>query len=127
MSQSSIWKVKVTEAEVLKSIMQFLSMKGAFHFRNNSGAYSDAKSGRFIRFGKKGSSDILAIYPKTGQFWAIEVKRPGGLLSDEQITFLKDVRRSGGVSTVAESIEDIERFLSDPRAKCAERYEKLIG
>lgn len=127
MPQASLWKVKVTEAEVLKSIMQFLDIKGVFKFRNNSGAYSDAKSGRFIRFGKKGSSDILAIYPKTGQFWAIEVKRPGGLLSDEQVTFLKDVRRSGGVSTVAESIEDIVRVLSDPRAKCAERYEKLLG
>lgn len=125
--QSQLFPGKVMEADVLKACMHLLTLKGVFHFRNNSGAYSDAKSGRYIRFGKKGSSDILAVYPQTGQFWAIECKRPKGLLSDDQIIFLKDIRRAGGISTIAESIDDILRFLDDRCARNADRYEKLLS
>lgn len=120
--------VKVSEAEVLRDVMHLLALKRVFHWRNNSGAYSDATSGRYIRFGKKGSADILAVYPDgSGRFWAIECKRPKGLLSDDQILFLRDVRKHGGISTVCEGVEDILRFLSDPKALNAERYEKLLG
>lgn len=123
--------VKVSEGEILSSITQFLSWKGIYHWRNNSGAYKQGE--RYIRFGKKGTSDILALFPGElknglgkGLLWAIEVKKPGGRLSDEQIQFLKDVRIHGGIATVAESVEDVERTLIDMRTKMGERYERAM-
>ena len=132
--QTSLWKVKVSEAEVLKVVMDVLRIKGVFVWRNNSGAYADATSGRYIRFGKKGAADILGVYPggkngeKRGAFFAIECKRPtGGLLSDDQIEFLRAIRRAGGVAVVATCAEDIFRVLDDPTSPSEEKYEKLLG
>jgi len=116
--------VKVSEAEVQKAIMQFLRYRGTFFFRNNSGAYSDKDSGRFIRFGSKGAGDLIAIYPD-GRFWSVEVKREGGKLSDDQIAFLCGVRKAGGVASCVESIADVQKVLADP-LYLPERYQKAV-
>jgi len=118
------------EAEVLRAVREYLTAKGVFGWRNNSGAYADAKSGRFIRYGALGTSDLLCIYPhgeKRGCLWGIEVKRPGGLLSDGQITFLRALRVRGAVALVAESVEDVEKCLANPEYMGAERYARLLS
>jgi hypothetical protein len=40
-----------------------------------------------LPFGEKGIADIIACSPE-GRFWAIEVKKPGGKPSSDQISFL---------------------------------------
>jgi len=122
--QSDLWGKKVSEAQVLKDVMHFLTLRGIFHWRNNSGAYK-AESGAFVRFGKKGTSDIIGVYPG-GRFFACEVKRPGGLLSDEQIEFLKRVRANGGVACVAESVDDVDKCLRDSEYVALDRYRQRI-
>lgn len=123
---------KPKEAEVLRELQQYLAARCVFSWRNNSGSYSDKDSGRYIRFGKKGSSDILAIFPADGlgrgkgKLWLIEAKRPGGLLSDAQLEFLSDARKAGAVVTVAESSYDLETQLADMTAPCSDRYEKAF-
>lgn len=117
---------KITEAMVLRDIQQYLKFKGIFGYRSNAGAFTDERTKRFIRYGVLGGADLTCIYPTTGQYWACEVKRPGGLLSDGQIAFLRGVRKSGGVILVAESIRDVEECLRNPGFIGDERYKKLL-
>ena len=125
-------KIKISEAEVLRDIMHYLQLRGVFFFRNNSGSYEN--NGRWITFGKKGSSDLIAIFNgenKTGRgkgmSWFIEVKRPeGGKLSDDQIKFLLEVRKHGGIATVATSVADIEHVMMDMSHPMEARYEEAL-
>lgn len=125
-------KVKVLEADVMREITQYLQAKHVFFWRNNSGAYSDKEAGRFIRFGFKGSPDFLAVFPGDknglgkGKLWCIEAKKPGGLLSDDQIKFLAEARKNGAVVTVAESSYDLDIQLVDNSAPCTPRYERAL-
>jgi len=124
--QHDLWgdKMKVSEAMVLKDVTHFLTLKGVYFWRNNSGAYK-SESGAFVRFGKKGTSDIVGVYPG-GRFFAVECKKPGGKLSDEQIEFLKSVRLHGGVVCVAESVDDVDKCLRNPEYIALDRYRRLI-
>lgn len=101
-----------TEAAIQKQILEYLEIRGIFHFRNNTGAFPSEYKGkkRFIRFGSVGSSDILGIYPG-GRFLAIEVKRPGGKLSDHQKHFLEQVQARNGIGIVAHSVDDVMKVL----------------
>jgi hypothetical protein len=67
--------------------------------------------------GTVGMSDIVGIVrttdgvhtygPMVGRFLAIEVKNPGGEVSQEQAAFLQTVVRAGGIGFVARSCDDV--------------------
>ena len=59
---------------------------------------------------KKGIADLIGCL-NGGKFFAIETKSKGGTLSDEQAEFLDWVRRTGGISIVAYSLDDVIRGL----------------
>ncbi len=61
---------------------------------NNTGAVK-VMSGRFIRFGLKGSSDIVGI-DEDGKFIAIEVKTGKAVQSTQQKMFMKMITERGG-------------------------------
>lgn len=64
-----------------------------------------------MRFGLKGSSDILGILPN-GQFLAVECKREkGGRLSEEQIEFINKINENGGFAICVNSLYDLESKL----------------
>jgi len=94
-------------------------------WRNNTGALVD-QQGRFMRFGLcKGSSDLiglrtLEITPelvgqRLAQFVALEVKTAQGVLSPEQLAFLRLVQELGGVAAICRSVEEAEQLLGTPR------------
>lgn len=91
---------------MLSQCLEYLKMLGIFCWRNNVGC---AKIGnRFMRFGLKGSSDILGIMPD-GRFLAVECKREkGGKLSEEQSAFLDAIRSRGGLAICANSVHELE-------------------
>jgi hypothetical protein len=133
MQQTNMFNEKPLEAQVQKACLEFLSWKGIFHWRNNSGgvaaSYTDKQGNsksRWLSYGKVGSSDLLAIYPG-GRMWLIEVKRPGGRLSDSQISFLARARQRGAIVTIAESVDDLTRALASPDAANHPRYEAALG
>ena len=133
MQQTNMFNEKPLEAQVQKACLEFLSWKGIFHWRNNSGGvvadYTNKQGqtkSRFMRYGHSGSSDIIAVYPG-GRMWLIEVKRPGGLLSDNQISFLARARQRGAIVTIAESVDDLTRALASPDAANHPRYEAALG
>jgi hypothetical protein len=97
------------EGAVVKACLDYLKLRGAYVWRNNTGALRDKKN-RPVFFGKTGSSDILGVLPG-GRFIAVECKAPKGRLSDRQIAFLNEIERMGGVAVVAKSVDDIENVL----------------
>jgi hypothetical protein len=90
---------QVTEKEVTRQIRQVLKICRIWHWKEWQGPMSFPK----------GISDILGIYK--GRMLAIEVKRPGGRVSQEQRAFLERVNEEGGVGFVAYSVDDVVERL----------------
>lgn len=90
-----------TEQSIQKSIIDLLRYKKFLVFKHrNVGIYrKDTQKYIPLAFGEKGISDIIACSP-TGQFWAIEVKKPGGKATAEQLQFVLNVKRRGGVGMI---------------------------
>ena len=66
--------LKVREADILRSIVDYLKLRRVFFWRQNAGGYK-TDAGHFIHYGTKGVPDICVI--KAG-FIGLEVERPGG-------------------------------------------------
>ena len=91
-------KVKILEKDVTRQIRDYLKYKKIWHWK------------QFQTLGSKpGVSDILGIYK--GRFLAIEVKKPGGKLSEHQVKFLDIVNSEGGIGFMATCIEDVDANL----------------
>lgn len=86
------------ETDITRSIREFLARIGAFPIKMWGGGFQ-----------APGISDLLICYQ--GRFIAIEVKKPGGRLTDRQIAFMDKVKRAGGQAFVACSLEDVIREL----------------
>ena len=97
------------EHEIQNEIMAYLVSNKIFAWRQNTGAISIKD--RFIRFGLKGTSDILGIYK--GIFLAIEVKTAQGKLRKEQVFFLRKIKDQGGIAIVARSLDDVKCVLNE--------------
>jgi len=103
----------ITEAQIVKAILDYLAYTKIFSWRINSGMIfgTNAKGVSYAhKLAPKGTSDIIGILPG-GQFLAIEVKKPGGVLSESQKEFLDKVNALGGRAFVAYSIDDVQKEL----------------
>lgn len=101
----------MNESDVQKQCLEYLQAKGIYCWRNNTGVLRSG--GRFVRFGMVGSADILGI-TKDGRFLAVECKREkGGVLSDEQKTFLFNISHNRGVAIVVNSLESMITQLQE--------------
>ena len=108
--QKSAFKVK--EADVLKAVEIWLTIKKIPHWRINSGALKTDR-GRLVRFGAPGMSDFYAIGRDGRSIW-IECKRPqGGVVSATQKIFLDSINRHGGIGIVVNSTESLELQLKE--------------
>jgi hypothetical protein len=99
------------EAQVQRAVLQVLSHhpRVAWAARINTGVFRPARkdgSTGFVRAGFKGCSDVIGQLT-TGQFLAIEVKRPSGKTTPEQQAFLQQVAAHGGIALVARSADDV--------------------
>lgn len=98
------------------AILEYLAWRGIKAWKNQTGAYSvedGMHKRRFIRFGRKGSGDILGIMPPDGRFLSIEVKVGKDKPRDAQREWMADVVQHGGIAIIAHSIEDVYRVF-DP-------------
>lgn len=104
-------QIRPKESEIQKAILQYLAYRNHFAWRNNTGAMAGQHKGKkwFMRFGLKGSADILGVQRGTGKMIAIEVKVPGGKPTAEQFVFLKGVENLGGIAFVATCVDDVMR------------------
>ena len=97
------------ESIVLDGCLNYLKVRGIYHWRNNTGAVRIGP-GRFMRFGKVGSSDILGLLPG-GRLLCVECKAKGGRLSPEQERFLEDVKNLGGLAVVCRGWQELDEAL----------------
>ena len=93
------------ESDVVAATMLALSRIGALVMRNNSGALRDA-TGRLVRFGMKGSADIIVCH--RGRFVAVECKQQGKLPSPHQSRYAVAVMDAEGIYAVVRSKEEAE-------------------
>ena len=105
-----VLKRRPKEVDIQRDILQYLSIKGIFNFRVNTGGVM--RMGRWCPSPTitKGTSDIIAIKKLAsgiGQFVAIEVKAQGGKVSKDQRAFLDSVVEGGGLAVVAYGVHDV--------------------
>jgi hypothetical protein len=100
--------LKATEHSTQSAILDYLTLVGVFHYRNNSGAMAGEYKGKkwFMRFGAVGSPDIVAVVD--GRYIGIEVKGTGGKQSEAQKQFQEKLEKAGGRYILAYSLEDIQ-------------------
>jgi Holliday junction resolvase len=96
------------ESDVQRAILDYLELRGIFHYRNNSGGFRDAKQ-HFYQFGAVGSPDIVAVM--NGRYVGIEVKGTSGKQSDHQKEFQQKLEAAGGKYILARSLDDVIRAM----------------
>ena len=88
------------ESLLQRQIIKHLRGMGAWVFNVHGSPYQQV-----------GVQDLLVGYK--GRFYAMEVKRPGGVLSPVQTKVIEEIRASGCVAGRVESIEEAERLLEE--------------
>lgn len=96
-------KESVLVAEILLQLPQ--AFPNVRCWRNNTGALKD-ETGRLIRFGLPGSTDISGIIAPSGRRLEIECKTETGRLRPEQAAFGEMIVRQGGVYILARTVMD---------------------
>ena len=96
--------IKPTEAEITKEIRAYLDIRGIPHFKKLQGLGSP-----------KGISDIIGCLQigRIGRFLAIEVKKEGQELTENQFLWQERFRQAGAICIVAHSVEDVEKELGN--------------
>ena len=88
------------ESVLQRQIIKHLRGMGAWVFNVHGSSYQQV-----------GVPDLLVGYQ--GRFYAMEVKRPGGILSAVQVKVIEEIRSSGSVAGRVESIEEAVRLLEE--------------
>ena len=101
----------MSEADLMRRIQIAVCNTGARVMRNNVGAFKDHK-GQWVHFGlHKGSSDLIG-WTRDGKFLALEVKMPTGKPTPEQINFIEQVRKAGGIAGIVRSVDEALALLT---------------
>ncbi len=78
-------------------------------WKNATGVAASLDGERLMRFGLRGSADILGIMAPTGLLVAIEVKTGAAKQSECQRRFAEMVRKFGGIYIIARTLGDVEK------------------
>jgi len=87
------------EAVIQRQIIKHLRGMGAWVFNVHGSPFQQV-----------GVPDLLVGYQ--GRFYAMEVKRPGGILSPAQAKTIEQIQASGSVAGRVESIEEAVELLA---------------
>jgi hypothetical protein len=99
----------LTEHDIQNIIRLELSKLGWITFRVNVGKVK-MEDGRYFDTGLPvGFSDLIAF--KDGQTIFIEVKKPGGRPSKNQLNFKKQMENNGFKAIIAYSFEDVKNMI----------------
>lgn len=97
------------ENVIQNAILEYLSIRGIFCWRNNNQPTYDAKTKRYrakSKYSLNGIPDILGILPD-GRFLGIEVKTQTGRVSDAQKVFIATGLKNNALVFVARSVGDV--------------------
>jgi hypothetical protein len=103
----------VREADTQRLILDWLAAKKIWALRLNTGAMGGSHNGKrwFVRFGRPGMADILAVAQYGTRLVWIEVKAPKGRQSEDQGRFQAEVEAEGMTYILARSLEDVMKVL----------------
>lgn len=105
----------MSEADVQRAVLDWLSVKGVLAFRMNVGVARYGKS--YVKYGTPGMADVLAFPMMRSGFvsdeqWTmptwIELKAAKGVQSDYQKSFQLQVECVGHAYILVRSIEELE-------------------
>ncbi len=97
----------MTETQLVNACLEFLSyQKGVKAWRNNTGAYK-TESGGFVRYGEKGSPDIIVCH--RGDLIGIEAKVGKNIQSEAQKQWQYELEEAGGLYLIVRSLEELEK------------------
>jgi hypothetical protein len=98
------------ESEIQKAILDYLRLVcKIFCYKNNTTGIYKKSTNSYIPSQSVGCPDITAII--NGKYIGIEVKRPGGKVSPEQLKFGEYIKEAGGEYWVVYSVEDCEEQI----------------
>ena len=106
-------EIKLSERDVLNSVIQHLEIRKILYIRNNTGAasYTDKEEHhRFVRFGSKGSPDILFF--RNNKSYAVECKSSTGRQSLYQLSWQREFEKAGGIYLLVRKPEDVLNFIN---------------
>lgn len=99
------------EADLMRSIMIALSAQGHACFRANVGQFF-TKDGRHVTTGlPKGFSDLFGHRAGDCKAFYLEVKKPFGRTTPEQVDFLAAMQSRGAIAGVVRSVADAEELI----------------
>lgn len=87
------------EKQIENQIKRYLDSIGAWYIKTHGSMFS-----------KAGTPDIIACV--NGRFVAIEVKKPGGVVSELQRAHIKLIHQAGGEAFVSDSLEETKRHIA---------------
>jgi hypothetical protein len=96
---------KLSESDLMRSIMLALSQEGHMVFRGNVGLFF-TKDGRPVKSGLPvGFSDLFGFTNKVRPFF-LEVKTESGRVSPAQKAFLIAMHQRGAIAAIVRSVDD---------------------
>jgi hypothetical protein len=106
----------VKESDILKQILDYLTVEKIWHLRINTGAMFGRHKGKSwaVRFAKPGTADILCtVEDQQGILilW-IECKRPKEKQSADQLAFEQEVLNAGHGYLLADSYEKVRERIA---------------
>jgi len=90
----------IRERRIQGDIIGYLRGRGAWVFKVHGSPYQQV-----------GVPDLLVGYQ--GRLYALEVKRPGGHLTQAQARIIEQIKAAGCVAARVESIQEVEALLND--------------
>ena len=89
------------ERDVVAAIKKYLASLGSdvFFWKEHGGPY-----------GTSGVPDIICCYK--GHFLGLEVKLPGGRLTELQKRAIDKINRAGGIACLVESVDDVRTVIA---------------
>jgi hypothetical protein len=117
--------MKKSESQIQQEIQMFAATIGCQLMRNNSGAFEDKNTGRYIFFGlgniskqhgeRIKSSDLIGFWK--GRFIAIEVKKEGWVFNPNdkreqaQLSFINWCNSNLCIAGFCTSVDDFKKLL----------------
>lgn len=99
--------VSCSETDIKSVIFEYLVRRGHLVWRDPQKPYRQTR-GVFPE--SKGKPDVMGIARKgkwAGKFFGLEIKKPGGTVSQEQTKFLLEVLETGNLAFTANCLDDV--------------------
>lgn len=97
--------MKEYERDIVKAVVDYLSLKGYLFVRNNTGSFKTAH-GSFVKTGSPGSPDII-LFLEGGIAYALECKIAKGKLNDNQVEWKRRADEIGLTYLIIRSLDDL--------------------